>query len=76
MDLNEYLAECLVKERLAEARAAAARSALLRDLPPRLPGRVAVGLALIRIGRWILGQAPENVSEPNRLVQSGEPSRG
>lgn len=76
MDLNEYLAECLVKERLAEARAAAARSALLRDLPPRRPIRIALGLGLVRIGRWILGQAPENVSEPNRLVQSGEPSRG
>lgn len=76
MDLNEYFAECLVKERLAEARAAAARSALLRDLPPRRPIRIALGLGLVRIGRWILGRVPENVSEPNRLVQSGEPSRG
>lgn len=76
MDLNEYLAECLVKERLAEAWAAAARSALLRDLPPRRPIRIALGLGLVRIGRWILGQAPEHVNEPNRLVQSGEPSRG
>ncbi len=75
MDLNEYLAECLVKERLAEAWAAA-RSALLRDLPPRRPIRIALGLSLVRIGRWILGQTPENVSEPNRLVRSGEPSTG
>ena len=66
MDPNEYLVECLVKERLAEARAAAARNTLARSLPPRRPARVALGLALVRVGRWILGPDPEHAG-PARL---------
>lgn len=69
MDPNEYLVECLVKQRLAEARAAAARNALARSLPPRRPVRGALGRALIRIGYRILGPVPERFSESHRLVQ-------
>lgn len=53
MDLNEYLAEYRVKELLAEARAAAARSAFAASGPPRQPARAVLGLALIRLGRWM-----------------------
>ena len=71
MDASEYLVECLVKERLAEARAAAARSALVRSLPPRRPARVALGRALIRIGHWILRSDSTNTGELSPLTRSG-----
>ena len=46
MDMNVYFAEWLIKERLAEARAAGARDALFHaHRPPRQPMRVALGLA-------------------------------
>ena len=54
MDMNVYFAECLVKERLAEARAAGARDALIHaHRPARQPMRVALGLLLIRLGQRI-----------------------
>lgn len=69
MDFNEYFAECLLKERLAEARELAARNALIDSLRlPRRPMRVALGLALIRVGQWILGRVPEYATEPDRLA--------
>jgi len=54
MDMNVYFAEWLIKERLAEARAAGARGALIHARrPPRQPMRVALGLLLIRLGQRI-----------------------
>lgn len=54
MDWNEHWLEWLARERVAEARAAAARWALLRSLPPApSPLRVALGRALIRLGQWL-----------------------
>lgn len=68
MELNEYFAEWLIRERLAEARACAARSALLDSaLPRRRPLRVALGRALIRVGHWILGQVPEHAGDAPEL---------
>jgi hypothetical protein len=59
--MNAHLHEALVKERLDEARAMAAHLALLRALrPARPPVRVVVGLALIRVGRWLAGRAPRS----------------
>ncbi len=59
MDMNVYFAEWLIKERLAEARAAGARDALLHaHRPPRQPMRIALGLALIRLGQRILSGRP------------------
>ena len=53
MDMNVYFAEWLIKERLAEARAAGARDALFHaHRPPRQPMRVALGLA--RLHKWLL----------------------
>ncbi len=54
MDMNVYFAEWLIKERIAEARAAGARDTLLHaHRPPRQPMRVALGLVLIRLGQRI-----------------------
>ena len=56
MDMNEYLIGKMVGLRLSELHAAAAQADLARRaVPPRPPVRVALGLALIRLGRWTLG---------------------
>jgi hypothetical protein len=56
MDMNEYLIEQMVGLRLSELHAAAARADLARRAAPaRSPVRVALGLALIRLGKWTLG---------------------
>lgn len=57
MDLDEYFAEQFVKERRREAERLAATRAWSE--PPGLRWqslRMAVGLAMIRAGRWVLGQ--------------------
>jgi hypothetical protein len=62
-----HLDEQLVRERLDEARAYAARQALIRSLRPvRRPVRVIVGVALIKIGRWVAGQAPKAIPKRSR----------
>jgi hypothetical protein len=67
--MNIYLDEYLVKARLDEARSLAAQLALLRSLRPvRRPVRVAVGLALIRVGHWVAGRAPKRAGEPSRVT--------
>jgi len=59
MDMNLYFAEWLVRERLAEARSAAARSALVgAAVPARRPVRIRLGLALVRLGRRLQGSRP------------------
>ncbi len=56
MDLNVYSIELLARERLVEARARVAREMSLRSArPPRRPWRVTLGLALIGLGRRIVG---------------------
>ena len=69
MDFNEYVAAWLIRERLAEARALAARTALIASIhPPRRALRKCLGNALIRLGRWIAGSAPQSVGEPDRAA--------
>jgi len=64
-----HLEAWMVRERLEEARAFAARQAVLQSLrPERRPVRVSLGLSLIRIGRWLAGQAPRSASEPHRVT--------
>jgi hypothetical protein len=66
--MNMYLQECLVRERLDEARAVAARLALLRSLRPAgRPVRVRAGLFLIKMGRWLAQKAPKRTPEPGRI---------
>jgi hypothetical protein len=56
--MNAYFLELLVRERLAEARAAGTRAARIRSLrPPRRSVRATLGIALIKIGHWLVGQA-------------------
>jgi hypothetical protein len=52
MDMNLYVAEWLIRERLAQARAAGARSALVEAaMAERRPVRVRLGTALVSLGR-------------------------
>lgn len=61
-----HLDEQLVRERLEEARAFAARTGLIRGLRPvRRPVRVVVGVALIKIGHWVAGQASKGAAKRN-----------
>lgn len=56
--MNVHIEEYLAHEKLAEARARAATHLLLQAADPGRPGvRVALGLALIRTGRWLAGPA-------------------
>jgi hypothetical protein len=57
--MNPYLIEALSRAQLAEWRAAAERYGQLQAAaPPRRPLRVALGLALIRLGTWAAGTRP------------------
>jgi hypothetical protein len=67
--MNMYLDEQLVRERVDEARALAARRALVLSLrPARRPVRVALGLALIRIGHWVAGRSVRRAAQPRRAT--------
>ena len=56
MDINEYVLEWLVLEKLQDARAATARRALvLGSRPPRVALRGRVGAALIALGERLAG---------------------
>jgi hypothetical protein len=67
--MNMYLQEQLVRDKLDEARAIAARRAVARSLrPARRPVRVALGLTLIRAGHWIAGRAPRRTGQPRRVA--------
>jgi len=65
MDLNVYSVEWLARERLAGARARVGREVGLRSLrPPRRPWRDTLGLALIGLGRRVVGdRGDDQVSE-------------
>ncbi len=67
--INYYLAEQIGKDRLAEARAMAARARLMgSSRPTHDPLRVALGLALIRVGRALAGQAVKKATGPRRAT--------
>jgi len=61
MDMNVYLAEFLVRERFREAERLARASQWAEEASGRRRRalRVALGGAMIRAGRWVLGQAPD-----------------
>lgn len=61
MEENWYAVQQHAQDRLTEARMIARAQALMRDRTPRHWGRHAVGMALIRLGGWLLAggvQAP------------------
>lgn len=67
--MNPQLDEQVARQRLEEARAQAARWALLRELrPARHPVRVALGFALIKAGHWVAGRAPRRSGQPRRAT--------
>ena len=61
MDFNLYLAEFMVRDRLREAERLARASRWVKEASGQRsrPLRVALGHAMIRAGRWVLGQAPD-----------------
>lgn len=54
MEINDYALVTLANERLAHAREAAARRALLTSLTPRVSLRVRLGGALVALGQRLL----------------------
>ena len=69
MDLNMYLAEYWLKERMGEVRAAAMRDQLVQSLRTRRrPLRVTVGQALVRLGQRVQGGAAH---APTALAHGG-----
>lgn len=53
--MPEYFTDVMARDRLAELRALAARQSLLREARAgRPPMRVALGTALVRLGRWLM----------------------
>jgi hypothetical protein len=76
MEVNSYVLEVIVRERLAEMRARGERSNRVREaLGDAHPLRFVLGDALIRIGQRLHGAAPSRL-----MVESGrsthEPVRG
>ena len=65
MYIHEHIAIRMAKERMEDALRSAEQ---LRDLrltkTPRWPARVYLGLALIRIGRWLQGQPTSTPAAP------------
>jgi hypothetical protein len=56
MELNIYVMEAIARQELAERRISAMREGLARAAArPRRPVRLALGLALIRLGTLTLG---------------------
>ena len=67
--VNYYLAEQIAKDRLTEARAMATRARLMESVRANpSPWRVALGLALIRVGRSLAGQAVKSSTSPRRAT--------
>lgn len=67
--MNPQMEEQVARQRLEEARAEAARWALIRQLrPARKHMRVVVGFALIKIGHWVAGRAPRRAGQPRRAT--------
>ena len=67
--MNVHIEEYLAHEKLAEARARAATYLLVQAADPRRSGfRVALGLALIRTGRWLARPAPRAARPVTRIT--------
>ena len=63
--MDPELVMWLAKQRVRETEALAARNALTREARvPRTPLRVALGLALIRLGRFLVRDEPAWAGKP------------
>jgi hypothetical protein len=56
MEENWYAVQQHAHDRITEARAVARAQTLMRELAPPHRGRYAVGMALIRLGSWVLAR--------------------
>jgi hypothetical protein len=70
METSEYALSRLANERLAHAREAAARRALVASLRPRAPLRVRLGGALVTLGQRLLAEPapPRPTPAPQRAA--------
>jgi hypothetical protein len=67
--MNVHIEEYLAHEKLAEARARAATHLLVQAAETPRPGfRVALGLALIRTGRWLAGPSRRPATPAARIT--------
>jgi hypothetical protein len=67
--MNVHIEEYLAHEKLAEARARAATYLLVQAAEKPRPGfRVALGLALIRTGRWLAGPSRRPATPAARIA--------
>ena len=58
--MDDYMMRFLAKQRFAEMQAFQQHQAIIRAArAARPPVRIRLGLGLIRVGRWLLGQVPE-----------------
>jgi hypothetical protein len=65
---NWYAVQQLAHDRLTEARAVARSHTLMRELAPPHRGRYAVGMALIRLGGWLLASGAALPIELSRAL--------
>jgi hypothetical protein len=71
MYIHEHIAIRMAKERMEDALRSAEHLRVLRlTRPPRRPARVYLGLALIRLGRWLQGQPSSTPAAPVGLGQA------
>jgi hypothetical protein len=68
MEESWYEVEQRIHDRITEARMVARAQALLRDRAPRHRGRHAVGMALIRLGAWLLASGVQAPIEFSRAL--------
>jgi len=68
MEENWVVVRQHAHDRLAEARALARAEALRREFAPHNPGRYTVGIALIRLGGWVLASGVKLPIELSRAL--------
>ena len=68
MEENWYAIEQQARDRIAEARATARSATLARGLAPPSRSRYAVGVALIRLGSWVLARGMSLPAEVTRQL--------
>lgn len=68
MEENWYAVQQHAHDRITEARAVARAHALMRELAPPHRGRYVVGIALIRLGGWLLASGAALPIELSRAL--------
>jgi hypothetical protein len=68
MEENWYAVQQHAHDRITEARAVARAHTLMREIAPPHRGRYAVGIALIRLGGWLLASGTALPLELSRAL--------